>query len=237
MLYIGKVEKMFFIEELSNNLALKISSYLKLNKNQEEIIAYGAFNLIQTVWCILLVLLFGAIFNVTVKAFIVSFIISVLRKYSGGAHASSPNRCALIGAVVSVGLALFIRYLNGFINFQVTIAMGIITFLLSYYIIYRYAPVDSPAKPIVKEITRQKMKKKSFFVLNLLGAIVIVFLFSYLLFRKESLLPIVACIYLGVLWQVVTLTPKGCLVLLKIDIFLKYLTEKFGGENNEKQNI
>src|SRR5690242_19961453 len=99
---------MFFLEKLSNDLALKMSYYLKLNKDQEEIIAYGAFNLIQTAWCILLVLLFGAVFSVTIKAFSISFIISILRKYSGGAHSSSPNRCALIGAIISVGLALLI---------------------------------------------------------------------------------------------------------------------------------
>jgi Membrane protein putatively involved in post-translational modification of the autoinducing quorum-sensing peptide len=228
---------MFFLEKLSNDLALKISYYLKLNKDQEEIIAYGAFNLIQTVCCILLVLLFGAIFNVTVKAFIISLVIGILRKYSGGAHSSSPNRCALIGAIISVGLALLIRYINSFIKFQVVIAIGIITFVLAYYIIYRYAPVDSPAKPIIKEVTKKRLRKKSFFVLNLLFTIVIVSSISYLIFRFKFLLPIITCIYGGVLWQVATLTPKGYLVLLKIDIFLKCLTEKFGGENNEKQNI
>lgn len=225
---------MFLIEKTSNNLAYRLSKALKLNKDQQEIIAYGAFNLIQTAWCILLVLLFGAIFNVTVKAFIISFIISILRKYSGGAHASSPNRCALIGAFMSVGLALITNYINSYINFQVVISIGIITFILAYYAIHRYAPVDSPAKPIVKEATRQKMKKKSFFVLNILVTIVIVFLSSYLIFKAEFLLPIMSCIYAGVLCQVITLTPKGYLVLSKIDILLKCLTEKLGGENNEK---
>lgn len=225
---------MFLIEKLTNDIAFKISSALKLNKDQEEIIAYGAFNLIQIVWCISLVLLFGAIFNVTGKAIIVSFVTSILRKYSGGAHASSPNRCALIGAIVSVGLAFCIMNLNGFINFKVVIGIGIISFLLAYYIIYRYAPVDSPAKPIIKEITRQKMKEKSFFVLNLLVTIVVVFFVSYFVFKFNFLLPIIICIYVGVLWQVITLTPKGYLVLSKIDIFLKCLIEKFGGENNEK---
>lgn len=217
---------MFLIEKLTNDIAFKISSILKLDKDQEEIIAYGAFNLIQTVWCISLVLLFGAVFNVTGKAIIISFATSILRKYSGGAHASSPNRCALIGAIVSVGLALCIVSLNGFICFQVVVAMGAISFLLAYYIIYRYAPVDSSEKPIIKETTRQKMKEKSFFVLNLLVTIVVVFWSAYFVFKFKFLLSIIICIYVGVLWQVITLTPKGYLVLSKIDIFLKCLIEK-----------
>jgi len=225
---------MFLIEKLSNNLALRLSAGLKLNKDQEEIIAYGAFNLIQTLWCIFLVLLLGAIFSVTIKAFIISFIISILRKYSGGAHASSPNRCALIGAFISVGLALLIKYSNNYISFQAVIVIGIITFILAYYTIYKYAPVDSPAKPIVKETIKKKMKKKSFFIINLLITIVIVFLISYLIFGVRFLVPIMLCIYAGIIWQILTLTPHGGTVLLKIDIFLKCLTEKFGGENNEK---
>lgn len=229
---------MFFIEKMSNDLALTISSSLKLNKDQEEIIAYGAFNFIQTLWCILLVLLFGAIFSVTSKAMIISFTTSVLRKYSGGAHSSSPNRCALIGAIVSVGLALIIKYINSCINLQMVIIIGIIVFAVAYYTIYRYAPVDSPSKPIVKEVTKQKMKKKSFFILNVLFSIVIVLLISHTILGFQfMLLSIITCIYVGILWQVLTLTPRGYLVLLKIDIFLKCLTEKFGGENNEKQSI
>lgn len=220
---------MFLIEKLSNSLAFKISSALKLTKDERDVINYGAFNLLQTVWCIFLVLLFGAMFNVTVKAIIISFTISFLRKYSGGAHASSPNRCALIGAITSVGLAIFISYLSSYINLQLAIAIGIIIFVISYYTIYRYAPVDSPGKPIVKEVTKQKMKKKSFLILNSLVAIVIILLINYLIFGFKVLLAIVTCIYLGVLWQVSTLTPKGSLVLLKIDTFLKCITEKFQG--------
>lgn len=227
---------MFLIEKLSNDIAFKISSILKLNRNQKEIIAYGAFNFFQTIWCILLVLIFGIIFNVTFKAIVISFTISILRKYSGGAHSSSPNRCALIGAIVSVGLALFISCINSWINFQVVITIGIITFVVTYYTIYRYAPVDSPSKPIVKEVTKQKMKKKSIFIFNILVTIVIAFLVNYLIFGFKFLLPIITCVYVGVLWQVLTLTPKGYLVLLKIDVVLKCLTEKLGGENNEKQN-
>lgn len=229
---------MFLVEKLSNSISSKISSHLKLNKDQEEIIAYGAFNLIQTTWCILLVLLFGAIFGVMVKAFIISFVISILRKYSGGVHASSPNRCALIGAVVSVGLALCISYLNHFINIQVGIIIGTIIFLVAYYIIYRYAPVDSPAKPIKKETTRKKLRKKSIFIINvLIIIIIIIILINYLVSGIQFMLPIIECIIVGVLWQVITLTPKGRLVLLRIDIFLKCLTEEYGGDNNEKQNI
>ncbi|KZL89459.1 accessory gene regulator ArgB-like protein [Clostridium magnum] len=228
---------MFFIEKLSNSLSLKISSYLNLSEDQKEIIAYGAFNLIQTIWCIFVVLLLGVIFSVTAKAFIISFVISILRKYSGGAHSSSPNRCALIGAIVSVGLALIIKYTSIYINYKIVMAIGVSSFLLAYYIIYKYAPVDSTAKSIIKEVTRQKMKKKSFFVLNALATVVIVILISYLIIGLEFLLITVNCIYAGVLWQVITLTPKGCLALLKIDILFKYLTEKFGGENNEKQNV
>lgn len=41
---------MFFIEEASNKIGNKISSNLNLDKDAEEIIAYGAFAVLQTLW-------------------------------------------------------------------------------------------------------------------------------------------------------------------------------------------
>lgn len=219
---------MFLIEKISNNLAFKVSSTLKLNKDKEEIIAYGAFNFIQTIWCIFMVMFLGIIFNVALKAMIISFIISILRKYSGGAHSSSPNRCASIGAIVSVGLALFVNYIYDLLSLNWIVIMQVIIFFFAYYSIYKYAPVDSPAKPIVKEELKQRMKKRSIITLNVLIVITTILLINYSFLGIKYYLSIDICICFGILWQVLTLTPKGYLMLLNIDGFLKKITNILG---------
>ena len=44
---------MYFFEKVSNSFAAKVSSTLNLDKDREEIIAYGSYNLLQTLWSIL----------------------------------------------------------------------------------------------------------------------------------------------------------------------------------------
>lgn len=225
---------MFLVEKLSNNLAFKIASALNLDKDKEEVIAYGAFNFIQTTWCVFMVLLLGMIFKVPLKALIISFSISILRKYSGGAHSTSPNRCALIGAIVSVGLALFVEYTYQLVNLSWIVIAAVFTFLFAYYNIYKYAPVDSPAKPIVSEKSRQRMKKKSILTINILVFLIIMLSINCFAVGNKYYLSIAVCICLGVLWQVLTLTPKGYLVLSNIDTFFEKITNVLGGKNNEK---
>ena len=78
------------MEKLSNNIANKVALELSLDDDNREVIAYGTFALIQMLFSIILVFLFGLLFHVAFEALIISFTGSILRKYSGGVHASSP---------------------------------------------------------------------------------------------------------------------------------------------------
>lgn len=225
---------MFLIEKLSNNIANKISSPLGLDRDHEEVIAYGIFNLIQTLWCILLVILFGAVFGVATNAIIISITIAFLRKYSGGAHSSSPNRCALIGTVVSVGLALFVENQINYISIKFAVSIGIVIFIFAYYNVWKLAPVDSAAKPITKTEKRILLRKNSIYVLIILNLIVLLLTVLHLKFKTNTYLSIIFCIYFGVLWQVVTLIPTGYKALLRIDTFLNSISHTWGGRKNEK---
>lgn len=206
------------IENISKIISFKIASSLKMDKDHEEIIVYGAFNLIQMVWCIILVIIFSIMFGVLEEALIITFTISLLRKYSGGAHASSPNRCAIIGTTVSVGFALIVQQVFSRFNILAVIILGIISLTFSYYTIYNLAPVDSPAKPIKKLETKQRFKKCSIIVLNILLGIIMILAFIYIKYRRSILLNIIECMYLAVLWQAFTLTTAGHKILNKFKL-------------------
>lgn len=228
---------MFWIEKMSNNVASKIASMQKMDKKQEQIIAYGAFNMFQMIWGIVLVVVFGIIFDVLIEALIISFTISFLRKYSGGVHASSPNICAIIGAATASGFALIINGIGDYFHIKLVVLIGVVCFVFSYYIIYKLAPVDSPAKPIKKVETRKRLKKNSVLVLHFLLAINIILLNIYWKFGSRYLLTSVLCICFGAVWQCFTLTNIGHLIMNKIDFFIRKIIFKFnifGGEKNEK---
>lgn len=214
---------MNIVEKLSKVISSKIALNLKVDKNREEIIEYGAFNFIQILWCILLVIIFSSIFGVLVQALIITFTISLLRKYSGGAHASTPNGCAIIGGAVSVGFALIVeRVFSKFNNLEVLI-LGIISLMFSYYTVYRLSPVDSLAKPIRKLEKKQHLKRCSIITLNILLDIIMILVFFYIKYRRSILLNIIECIYMGVLWQAFTLTTVGHKMLNKVNGAFEYI--------------
>jgi accessory gene regulator B len=220
------------MEKLTNNIAGKVATELKLDNDNEEIIAYGMFALIHMVLSVVLIIIFGLIFRVTIEAIIVCFAGTILRKYSGGAHASSPGKCAAIGTIICIGQALLFLFLIGpVITPGLLIYLGIGIFTLSYYFIYKLAPVDSPAKPIRTKEKKARMKKGSIFVLSAYIIIVMINIFIYIFIRDKRFMVYSLCIYGGVAWQIFTLTTPGHNAMNKIDTFLnKILIINKGGK-------
>jgi accessory gene regulator B len=214
---------MYLIEKISNKIGNKIALNLNLDKDNEEIIIYGAFNLLQTLWAILCVVILGIIFKVLVQALIVAFTAAILRKYSGGAHASSPNKCAGIGAVIVVGFALVIDKVFMLFNIKIIVSLVMLGLVISYYIINKLAPVDSPAKPIVKLETKKRLKKQSILTLSSFIMIMLILGFIYFKYKINFFLSAIECIYIGAMWQTFTLTAKGHQLLHKIEDVLNML--------------
>lgn len=212
------------MENLSNSIANKVASELNIDNDKKEVIAYGAFALIQTFLSIFLVGIFGFIFHVAIEALIVLFTASILRKYSGGAHASSPGNCTSIGVIICIGQALLISFIvNNWINFKIALMIELMIFIWSYYMVYKLVPVDNPSKRIKSEEKRKRMKKGSFIILSIYFIIVIFIMILYFNIKKVTLPVYALCIIGGIMWQIFTLTKSGHLILAKIDIFLKYL--------------
>lgn len=212
------------MENLSNNIANKVASELNMDNDQKEVIAYGAFALLQTFLFIFLISIFGYLFHVAIEALIIQFVVSILRKYSGGAHASTPSNCTTIGVTTCLVQAIAISYIvKMWTNFPISLILGLIIFLWCYYIIYRLAPVDNPAKPIAKEEKKKRMKKYSFVILNSYLVIYFIFMLLHFYFEKNAFLIYALCINVGIAWQVFTLTSTGHLFMGKMDAFLNYI--------------
>lgn len=223
---------MFSIERISNSLAAIVSEELKFDQDKKEIIAYGTFAILQMVISIILVIIFGLIFHVTVEALLICFTVSILRKYSGGVHASSQNMCLLIGTVICIGQALLISFLIvPLASTKMLLLLGVLTFAFSYYFVYKLAPVDSPSKPIRTQKKIYRMKKGSIIILSIYLIIVVINFSMYFYFRGEKFAVISMCIYGGVAWQSFTLTRLGHLIIKKIDVFV-YQIVSFKGRRD-----
>lgn len=222
---------MFSMERLTKNIAEKITLELELDSERKEVIAYGIFMLLQTILSIFLILIFGLIFGVWIEALIVSLAASILRKYSGGVHASSPGVCATVGTIVVILIALIISiFIAPIINLFLVIFLGAITLAYSYYLIYKLVPVDSAAKPIKTQKKKERMKKGSILILDVYMLIIVLNIILYIHTNEKWFLIISLCIYGGTVWQVFTLTNAAHLMFMKIDAFLNHILMHKKGE-------
>ncbi|WP_026888838.1 accessory gene regulator ArgB-like protein [Clostridium beijerinckii] len=217
---------------LTEKIATKIGNnsklFLNINEEQEQIIVYGAINLFQMLFSILWVIIAGLLFRVFYEALIFSITASILRKYSGGVHASSPSRCVIIGTFSAVLAGILINNIFYTIN-SITVAVisgAIIIF--AFTTVLKNAPVDSIKKPITNIETRKQFKRKSIFVIFIfLFIIIILFIFNEK-FSELYYIKLIESISVGVLWQTITLTKNGINFLNKVDFFLKYIIERMG---------
>lgn len=213
---------MLSIEDLSKNITKELEEQLNLNDEKASVVQYGLYAFFHMGLSILLVAIIGAIFNVMIESLIISFVISIFRKSSGGAHASTSLNCAIIGALISVIPAYIISKIS--INANYILLIGIVSFVISTIVTYRLAPVDSPNKPIKKKEKIKRLKRGSIIILLIYILLVILNITFYNFNKNEIFLSYSLCIYIGVIWQVFTLTKLGHNIINIIDsLLLKFL--------------
>ena len=211
---------------LTKRIASKISSKLGYDEEKSNVIAYGLFAVMQILASLFLVAIFGIILGILVQALIFSFTASILRQYSGGAHASDPGICLIVGTAATVGLTYLAHILMPILSDSIIIALQAFVMFYGFYIVIKKAPVDSAAKPIKSEKKKNKMKNLSIFVLSFYLLVIIIFIVVYFKHRQTILFEYSVCICFAIFWQSFNLTKVGHKALSKLDSFLKIVLKK-----------
>lgn len=214
---------------ITNKIANKISRELGYDNEKSEVVAYGLFAFLQIIASLALVAIFGFIFDVLFQALVVSFASSILRQYSGGAHASKPSICLIIGTIVIILIAVIVHHVIGYIAPLYLILVGLIFVILSYYIVYKRAPIDSEAKPIKSYSKIKRMKKNSLIVLTIYFLFMLLLIVIFYLTSNKVYIEYATCIYLAFSWQAFTLTIIGHRLLNKTDTFISKTLFRRGG--------
>jgi accessory gene regulator B len=212
------------MENLVRRLASKIALSLGYDAEKEAVVAYGLLALVQVAVTVILALLFGLLVGAPVEAMIVCFSVSILRKYSGGAHAYNADFCTIVSVVYCTLAAWVSRLLTpAYVPVAMLIAI-IVCYSIIYWIAVKYVPVDSPNKPIKSEKKIKRMRKGSFII------IVSYFALQILFFAFAARVPVFRSygisLLLGTSWQALTLTPLGAILLNKLNDLPKYFRKE-----------
>lgn len=213
---------MDIIEKISYNVSNKIGEKAKKSKDEIQVMHYGLFIWIHTILAYIATILVGIIIGKTIEVLLISIVASSLKKFSGGVHATSPNRCLIIGIITTLIFTYIYVFLNKYCGYNFIYIFSIVSIVSCCYIFYKKAPVGTKNKPLKKEETRNRLRKKLFNRINVFILIILLLL----IVRSTEILNydtamFVYCIELGIILQTIAITKLGETIILKLDCFLK----------------
>ena len=210
------------MEKAAQKIAENIARSFDYDDEKRQVVAYGLLAMFQTAVTALLIFVVGYMAGVPAEALLICLSVSALRKYSGGAHASSLNVCTAMAVIYSVLAAVAgAKLLAPSADFHILLPVILAVYAVSFILVYMYAPVDSPNKPIKTEKKKKRMRRGSFIVLS----VYLTASLALALFGREygRLNGFVFSLLFGASWQVLTLTKFGFVLVDKADFVLSNL--------------
>lgn len=198
----------------------QITGYLKKNLNLNDsdaaVVRYSLQTLFTSLVNIIAIISVSWLLGVLNYALYAAIAAAGLRVVSGGAHAAKLFNCSLLGAVVSPGIGLFVKYVWPALPGLLLPVTVMVTFAAALLVIWFYAPADTPAKPITRPEQRRNLRILSFVYIFLWAGTSFVILIRSVPLAESGLLAAT----LGILWQVFSITPAGYKLLKKIEVLL-----------------
>lgn len=151
------------IDKIAIDLSTKLGDKLQKSIEEKAVLRYGLFILIHTLIAIILTILTGILTGMTLEIIIISITGAWFKRYTGGVHATTPERCLAIGLILSLILSMLCRYLVDSVNLNYIMLVGVFIIINFYYVINKKCPIPSKNKPLKKESTRKKLRKRQLF--------------------------------------------------------------------------
>lgn len=195
------------LARLARRIGERLAVALELPETAAERAAFALESLFLFVLTSAAILAAAALCGVFWPALAAAVTGAFLRKLSGGAHFSTPWRCILVSTLLAILFGLAGRLLSPFLARAPLAAVVCATAFAAAAVLSRYAPAETPAKPI-PEPQRKTLK-----------ALSLLFLAAWM--PGMLLLPLgrdlLAASTIGLAWQVFSITPAGYCLYRSID--------------------
>lgn len=191
----------------------------KNNHNIEsDILEFGVKTIIQFFVGYSCLILVSFLLGVLTETLVVALTSSIIRIFSGGAHATSPLRCTIIGVVVFVSLGFLVKHLynTNILNYYY-ILIPIVS-IISIIILYKYGYASTHKKLLSSYNHGKKLRSiaAKFLVFWTISGIIMMLANSENYFINNYIISS----SFGLIWNMFTLTPDGNKLLNLLDIGL-----------------
>lgn len=189
---------------------------LQLDARDTAAVRFGLETFLGTI--INIAFIIGVAWWLGIVPYVLSALVSssILRLVSGGAHCSTYLRCLLLGTIFIVCIGKVATMLQ----VPQTLFFFVLVFVVagSGYIIHKWVPADTVAKPITSPAKKARYRKLSYLFIAV-WAIAL----SVLTITSGEVAALILASVGGVCWQVVSITPTGYHFVATIETLLDKL--------------
>lgn len=193
---------MMDLRSVAEDTAHYLGAELQLDAKEMAAIRFGLESLLDFI--INLGVIVGIAWWLGITSYVLAVLVpsSLFRLVSGGAHCSTFLRCL----VLSLAIMLGIGQVAATIMISQPLLCALIGFLVAngVYVIHKWVPADTPAKPIISPVKRAMYRKLSYIYMAIWTVVM-----GGITFWGESVSGFAFASIGGVGWQIFSITPAG----------------------------
>ena len=193
---------MRFIQKWSYSCANYLMNQMGENHQKRSVYYYGFQIIIGAVVKGVLLVSIALLFRSLIPTLIAVLTFSSLRVIAGGYHMDTYGKCISLSLAMFIVAGIVVQYTHLHWNIYYTITLVVLSFITALFVLIKWAPADTPNKPITdpKEI-------KKFKSLSIIYALVWLVLQSVFIYKGLKMFAIASCF--GLLLELYTVTPNG----------------------------
>ena len=193
---------MRFIDAWSYKCANCLTKQLNESHEQKRIYYYGFQILIGGIVKAIIFLAVSYITGVLIPVIATLLFFGFIRTVAGGYHMDKFDKCLFTSLILFIGAGFIAKYAGPQLSTLILSILTAVVFLMALFVLIKYAPSDTPYKPIVNPVKRKRLKIIS--IINLCIWVVVNFLLIYYEQKMFAMAGIV-----GVLLALFIVSPAG----------------------------
>lgn len=196
---------MRFINKCSYAGANYIMQKSDQNHEKRRIYYFGLQIFIGAVIETVILLVTAYLLGILLPVLIIVGVFSSLRKLAGGFHMDTYGKCMAVSMGLFIAAGIVSQYTYMYWGTGIILGLIAVSFLTALFILYKWAPLGTPNKPITKPSEIKKFKIMS--IVFVFVWLVLVLLLVYYRVYSYDMFAIAACF--GLLLEIFTVTPSG----------------------------
>lgn len=193
---------MRFVQKWSYASARHLASVMNESHKKRQAYYYGFYIMYGTLVKVMILVSTAYLLGVLVPTLLVALVFCSLRLFAGGYHMDTYGKCLFTSIALFIGAGTISQYTHTYWNLLAIDLFIAGTIVFGLYAIVKYAPKDTPNKPITEPEEIRKFKRLS------IGYLFIWLIAVIILMTLKLGMPVLAFCF-GLLFEAFTLTPTG----------------------------